>query len=214
MKPAKRNNRPDPRLAPSDFLKQFLESGRDALAAQITPESINNDQRTVDVIWFTGIDVSRYDWRNDEVYLRRFDPKGVDLSLLNNGAPVADNHCIYSAEDQKGCVEKAWVDGKNYLGTLRFSKRAEVDGLWQDIKDKIVTKFSMGVDILESMDLARKDGQPLVKMATKWRPFEISVAPLPADFGTTTLASEPAPTVELAHLSAARRRRIEILTLQ
>jgi hypothetical protein len=194
----------------TDKLRQYFESGRDALAAQITPETMDDAARTVDVVWFTGIDVARYDWRNDEEYLRRFDPKGVDLSLLNNGAPVADNHWIMCAADQMGRVDKAWVDGTNYMGTLRFSKRTDVDGLWQDIKDKIVTKFSMGVEILDSTDLARKQGDPLVKLATKWRPFEISVAPLPADFNTTTLARQAKPPVVSEYLKRARERSIAI----
>ncbi len=190
----------------TETLKRFFESGKDALSAQLTPETLNEDRRTVDVVWFTSMDVPRYDWRNDEVYFRRFDPKGVDLSLLNNGAPVADNHWIMSATDQLGKVVKAWQDGKNYLGTLQFSKGARVSELWQDIKDKIVTKFSMGVEILESTDMARKDGDPLVKLATSWRPFEISIAPLPADFGTTTLTRETKPAEVNEYLRRVRER--------
>lgn len=172
----------------AEKLKQWFQDGKDAFSAVIAPETLDKEQRTVNVVWFTSIDVARYDYWKDETYLRRFDPKGVDLSLLNSGAPVLDNHWLSSASDQKGRVEKAWVEGKNYLATLRFSRRPEVDGLWQDIEDTIVTKFSMGVEILDSIDLARKEGEPLVKLATKWRPFEISIAPLPADFGTTTLS--------------------------
>ncbi len=203
--------------------RKFFESGKDALSAQAAPETINNDNRTVDVVWFTGIDVPRYDWYKDEVYIRRFDPKGVDLSLLNNGAPVADNHCLWSVENQLGRVDKAWVDGKNYKGTLRFSKRPEVDGLWMDIQDKIVTKFSMGVEILDSEDQKRKDDQPLVKLATQWRPYEISIAPIPADFGTTTLSAkgnrpssqeleEQARRIRVGH--NLRRFEIEVMRLR
>src|SRR4051812_35993171 len=93
------------------------------MAASIPPETLNADSRTVDCIWFTGIDVARFDWFTDEQYIRRFDPKGADLSLLNNGAPVLDNHSMYDgSSSQKGVVEKAWIDGKNYKATLRFSK--------------------------------------------------------------------------------------------
>lgn len=194
-----------------DKLRQYFESGRDALAAAIAPETLNAEERTVDVVWFTGIDVVRYDWWKDETYMRRFDPKGADLSLLNSGAPVADNHWIHSAKDQLGRVMKAWADGKNYLGTLKFSKRPELDGLWRDIQDKIVTKFSMGVEILDSKDLERKEGQPLVKLATAWRPYEISIAPIPADFGTTTLSRVSQRPELNAAAAAARSREIEIL---
>lgn len=178
--------------------------------AQVTPTSINDEQRTVDVIWFTGIDVPRNSW--DGGYIRRFDPKGVDLSLLNSGAPVFNNHdSAEGTEAQKGVVDRAWVDGRLYKATLRFSKRPEIDGLWRDIKDKIVQKFSMGVEILAE-HVIQKDGQPTVRLADKWRPFEISCAPLPADFGTDTLTggvTVPKPKWLLDYYF--REREIEIL---
>jgi hypothetical protein len=159
--------------------------GREYFAASLTPSTINDAERTVDIVWFTGIDVPRQSWEGP--YIRRFDPKGVDLSLLNSAAPVFDNHNTWDGtEAQKGVVEKAWVDGKLYKATLRFSKRPSVDALWGDIKDKIVQKFSMGVETLAEHEI-KTEGQPTVRLADKWRPFEISCAPLPADFGTTTL---------------------------
>jgi hypothetical protein len=190
-----------------EFLKNWQAAGKEELAAQITPETINQDNRSVDVVWFTGADVERYNWMTGQSYTLRFDPKGVDLSLLNNGAPVLDNHWLMGTEDQKGVVDKAWTQDKQYMGTLRFSRRPEVDGLWQDITDKIVSKFSMGVQILQFEDSQPKKGEQMLRLATKWQPFEISIAPLPADFGTTTLsaveASEPAtatePTGAIAH---------------
>lgn len=181
----------------------------------MVPSSLNASARTIDCIWFSGVDVPRFDWLSGKMYTRRFDQKGVDLSLLNNGAPVLDNHQLDSASDQVGVVEKAWISGKNYLGTLRFSKRPEVDGLWGDIADGICTKYSMGVEIIDSEDSTEDD--QLLKVATRWRPFEISVAPLPADFGTTTLSRElipPASGDDPAWLVSARARMVEIEALR
>ncbi|MGD0497525.1 MAG: hypothetical protein ABSC23_03715 [Bryobacteraceae bacterium] len=214
-----RNHKPEEALAapPPDKTGEGLEF----FAAAVTPSTINDEQRTVDVVWFTGIDVPRVSW--DGPYIRRFDPKGVDLSLLNSGAPVFDNHNTYDGtEAQKGVIDKAWVDGKLYKATLRFSKRTAVDALWGDIKDKIVQKFSMGVEILAEHEI-KVDGQPTVRLADKWRPFEISCAPLPADFGTTTLGhKEPPvphelkdpPPAENQFASEVRVREAEILRLR
>jgi hypothetical protein len=206
-----------------EFLEQWHKSGRQELAAQVAPETINEEQRTVDVIFYTGADVERYSW-SEGSYMMRLDPAGADLSLLNNAAPVCDNHCIYSVDDQLGVVNRAWVDGSDYKATLRFKRsteltgpRPEIDGLWQDIKDKIVSKFSMGVDILASVEQRDKDGQLELKTATSWRPFEISLAPIPADFGTTTLSAHAsAKPPKAADLAAAnqRIREVEILRLR
>jgi hypothetical protein len=195
-------------------MKQWKDSGRRELFAQVNPETINDGERTVDVIWFTGIDVDRYSWI-EGAYQLRLDPKGADLSRLNSGAPVCDCHWMMSVDDQKGVVMRAWKDGTNYMATLRFKRstemtgpRPDLDGLWQDIKDKIVTKFSMGVEILESTDTRDKEGSLVMRTATNWRPFEISIAPIPADFGTDTLSGQPRPE-EKPSLAAVNHRTRE-----
>ena len=179
-----------PKVSDPEFRRRMQEMmrGREFLAGQ-NISSINPESRTVDIIFFTGIDVPRMDWWTGEPYILRFDPKGADLSLLNNGAPVLDNHNSYSGSvAQKGVVERGWADGGKWYATLRFSQRASVDELWQDIQDKIVTKFSMGVYITKQEKFM--EGKTQVRLARKWQPYELSVAPIPADFGTTTLAAE------------------------
>jgi hypothetical protein len=189
-------------------LKESQKCGREMLSAQMKPETLNTDERTVDIVWFTGIDVPRMNLWTGEPYILRFDPKGLDLSKLNNGAPVLDDHNdLNGVEGQKGVVQKAWVDGKNYMATLRFSKRPEVDGIWQDIQDKIIQKFSMGTEILEKQDISAKGDKTKTILATKWSPYEISMAPIPADFQTQTLSAQnvldPASTEENQTLTGA-----------
>lgn len=175
--------------------KTEANGNREFLAAAITPATLDADKRTVDCVWFTGIDVPRYDWYKGEPYILRFDLDGADMTLLNSGAPVFDNHDSYGgASAQKGVVEKAWREKSEFKATLRFSRRGEVDGLWQDISDGIVQKFSMGVNLLEKKDTPAQKDKMRVVTVTKWQPFEISTAPLPADQNTRTLAEERAAT--------------------
>jgi phage major head subunit gpT-like protein len=193
---------PDEKQRSAICYKQFGDKGKTArhaidverlhnrefLAGQ-NVSSINSEKRTVDIIFFTGADIPRMDFWTGEKYVLRFDPSGADLSLLNNGAPVLDNHNLWDGSvSQKGVVEKAWRDKKDFKATLRFSKRGSVNDLWSDIEDRIVTKFSMGVEILKVKKTEENDLK--MRIAEEWRPFELSVAPIPADFGTTTLAAE------------------------
>ncbi len=174
------------KLSDADLRERM--QGCEYLAGQ-NISSVNAENRTVDIIFFTGIDIPRTDWWTGEKYVLRFDPKGGDFSLLNNGAPVLDNHSMWDGSiSQKGRVEKAWQDGKDSKATLRFSKRASVNELWQDIEDKIVTKFSMGVNILREEKITENNLQ--IRLAKNWQPFELSIAPIPADFNTTTLAAQ------------------------
>lgn len=198
-------------------LAEWQKTGREALSAQLSaqmmPETLNPEERTVDIVWFTGIDVPRMNAWTGEPYTLRFDPKGVDLSNLNAGAPVLDDHNDENGVNgQMGVVAKAWVESPtSYKATLRFSKRPEVNGIWQDVADKIIQKFSMGTEILEKQDISGKNDKMKTFLATKWRPYEISMAPIPADFQTTTLSAdfqpqEPQPVAEVAAQEGASAR--------
>lgn len=199
-------------------LKAWEQEGKTALAADIAPSSADPEKRTIDCVWFTGGDVERYSW-SEGAYMLRFDPRGADLSRLNAGAPVCDNHWMSSVEDQRGVVLKAWKDGDKYKGTLQFSRSTELtgprpkaDALWQDIQDGIVSKFSMGVELIEFADTRDKDNRLKLRTALKWRPFELSLAPIPADFGTTTLSRQLAPRPKAA-LASVRARELAIARL-
>ena len=189
----------------------------ESFSAQVSPETLNAANRSVDVLFFSGADMPRIDWNTGQPYLMRFDPKGVDLTRLNNGGAVLDCHSNYQMANQLGCVDKAWQSGGKFYATLRFSKRTEVDPIWQDITDRIIQNFSMGVFIDSKKDITA-DGDPQkIVLVTKWQPFEISLIPVPADANTTTLSAlgdEPeAPTFDAA-IAAARRRQIQILRLR
>jgi hypothetical protein len=165
------------------------------------PSTADDDTRRVDVCWYTGVDVPRIDWMTGDIYMLRFDPGGEDLSVLNSGAPILDDHMSFggACNSQKGKVKRAWkADSGNYLATLQFSRRPDCDGLWMDIRDGVVAKFSMGVALLETDEVRDKGGKLLSITATKWQPFEISIEPIPADFATTTL-SRDTPAEPLAN---------------
>ena len=201
-------------MNPKEFLRAWREGGNEESLASIVPSSANDDKRTVDVLYYSGAPVDRYDYWTDTAYVLNFEPGGGDLSKLNSGAPVLDNHSSYSISDQVGKVLKATSeDGKHYA-TLQFSRRPAVDGLWQDIKDGIVSKLSMGVQLTQTTEQRNKDGKLTSKTAVKWQPYELSFVPIPADFGTQTLSDnrgKEKPAEVLAAL--ARARQIQLLRL-
>lgn len=160
------------------------------LAADTAANSVNSERRTVDVLFYTGVDIMRHDWGKGD-YVLRFDPAGADLSMLNSGAPVLDSHNAYSVRDQLGITEKGWSKGKNQFATLRFSKRDDMAGVWQDVEDGIINKFSMGVRLLETVETPATEKKLRMVTATKWQPFEISTVPLAADMNTRRLAGDP-----------------------
>ncbi|EPR2417682.1 TPA: phage major capsid protein [Escherichia coli] len=103
-------------------------------------------------------------------------PEAVDLSRLNNNAPLLFNHIF---DNHIGVVCNARIDADNVgRATVRFSKHGT---LANDIRNKVIEgtmeKISVGYDIKEyQIDYAK--GQLIV---TKWAPFEISFVTVPAD---------------------------------
>ncbi|EPY0547943.1 phage major capsid protein [Escherichia coli] len=103
-------------------------------------------------------------------------PEAVDLSRLNNNAPLLFNH---NFDNHIGVVCNARIDADNVgRATVRFSKHGT---LANDIRNKVIEgtmeKISVGYDIKEyHIDYAK--GQLIV---TKWIPHEISWVSVPAD---------------------------------
>ncbi|MBB6763132.1 phage major capsid protein [Escherichia coli] len=103
-------------------------------------------------------------------------PEAVDLSRLNNNAPLLFNH---NFDNHIGVVCNARIDADNVGRALvKFSKHGT---LANDIRNKVIEgtmeKISVGYDIKEyHIDYTK--GQLIV---TKWAPFEISFVTVPAD---------------------------------
>ncbi|EIQ9168903.1 HK97 family phage prohead protease, partial [Escherichia coli] len=103
-------------------------------------------------------------------------PEAVDLSRLNNNAPLLFNHIF---DNHIGVVCNARIDADNVGRALvKFSKHGTMAN---DIRNKVIEgtmeKISVGYDIKEyHIDYAK--GQLIV---TKWAPYELSFVTVPAD---------------------------------
>lgn len=169
---------------------------RMARAASVVPNTVNDDDRTVDVIWSTGAGVRRM-LPDGTIYIEELSlaPSAVKLGRLNNNAPLLNAHNDYECDDVIGVVVAgtAKVDGKVGTAKVRFAKAEddpEADQIYRKVKDGILTKLSVGYDPLEMVRTNRTvDGLP-VYTVTLWEPGEISVVPIPADDGATFRAAD------------------------
>src|ERR1035437_825930 len=95
-----------------------LQIERFAVAVAFAPASANDDNRTIDAVWYTGAKVPRFDWRTGEEYDLILSMKGCRLNRLNNGGPVLDSHMAYGVESQMGVVRRAWAEKTTGKATL------------------------------------------------------------------------------------------------
>lgn len=169
-----------------------------------TPGSVNAEDRTCEVRWYTGARVERYSWSEGRYLLElSMESKAVNLQRLKSGsAPLLNSHSSYSLEDVIGVIESAKIEGGVGYATVRFSQRPDVEPIFQDVKDGILRNISMGVNIEAIELLESKEGVPKVYRATMWSVHELSLVPVGADMNAQTLAygeGEADPLENLIH---------------
>lgn len=146
---------------------------------------INEDDRTIEVIWTAGATVKRYDWISGATYMEELvvTDKAVRLDRLNSGGPVLDNHKAYgSVGDMLAVIDRAWIKSGEGRAIVRFPKAEDdeaADKIFRKIKDGIITRLSCGYRRLKiEVD---KTKTPKVWRIIDWEPFEISFVTVPAD---------------------------------
>jgi phage major head subunit gpT-like protein len=167
--------------------------------ADIVPSSIDKEDRTVDVIWSTGSEVERYEWWSDERYIEKLSmkPEHIRLERLNLGAALLDTHSSWSVSDMLGAVVpgSASVSGGKGRAKVKFSRRDDVEGYWQDVLDGILRFLSVGYRIHQYEESEAKGNKLPIRLATDWEPHELSMVPIPADAGAATRGGKkPADT--------------------
>ncbi|QZA80188.1 prohead protease/major capsid protein fusion protein [Deefgea piscis] len=158
------------------------------LATRAAPvSSVNAETRTITLVWTTGAGVRRYDWCHDRYYQELLDvtPEAIDLTRLNNGAPLLNTHSSWDLSDIVGVVERAWIENGEGLAEVRFSERPELEGLWKDVQSGVIRNVSVGYSV-DRLQMTQDDAGNWIYRAVGWTPHEISLVPIPADAGCGT----------------------------
>lgn len=161
------------------------EEERDEEDEDPEKEEKKDEARSVELIFSTGAGVIRRD-ENGKEYLEvlSLEPDAVDLSRLNSGAaPLLNSHARDGLSNILGVVSKAWIDPETHQGRakVRFSRRPDVDPIFQDVKDKIIVSTSVGYSVNRWQDITKAGDEIPVRLVTSWTPHEISLVGIPAD---------------------------------
>lgn len=194
------------------------------LRASFDPTSINATNRTVDVVFATETPVVRMGWDGLFYEVLTCTPEAVMVERLNSGAgPLLDTHDRYSVKNQLGAIEpnSVVIKNKQCRCTVRFSKNADVEPVWQNVQDGIVRNISVGYNTYE-ITVTEKEGKAPVYTATRWEPAEVSLVPVPADYNSAVRTNEEKHEVTIINhkknntmalnKSEAKKRKSEFLT--
>jgi hypothetical protein len=149
--------------------------------------TINAEKRTAELVWAAGGRVLRFDWWTGERYWEELslEPGAVRMQRLENGAPLLNTHSRYELGDVIGVVEDARLENGQGVATVRFSKREDVEPIFQDVRDGIIRAVSVGYVVHRYLKLDPPAGSndfPTWR-AIDWEPSELSLVPIGADVG-------------------------------
>lgn len=137
--------------------------------------AINVDARTADLSFASETPVER--WYGMEI-LDCTSEKACDLGRLRNGGALLLDH---DAREQIGVVKVAEIKDRKCRATVRFSRSAKAQEIFQDVQDGIRSLVSVGYRVknLVLTETDEKAGDSY--RVTEWEPYEISLVSIPAD---------------------------------
>jgi phage head maturation protease len=155
--------------------------GPNEIRAAVTDNSVNEESRTVEVVWTTGARGLRRSWDGDFYEELGTEPENIDMSRLQAGAPFLAAHDASSLDSVIGVVESASIrDGKG-LATIRFARDEKSQAIFEKVKDGILRNISVGYRIDEVKDVSKKGDKIPTLRATRWTPMEISAVAINFD---------------------------------
>lgn len=160
----------------------------------LLPETINEEERTIELVWTTGARAQQYNsmfggWYTEELLVTH---EAVNMERFQSGAmPYLNMHEAWSLASILGVVEEAWIDEEKKEGRarVRFAKGdPDIDRIWNLITQRIVCNTSVGYTV-EEYEIYEENGKKIYR-AIKWTPVELSAVTVPADPQATTRAKQ------------------------
>lgn len=162
------------------------------LVAQFATEKPSGESgRRKDFVFYSGAEIERYDFWNDEKYTIQFSLKSSDVRLGKlDGAPLLKDHRM-SVDTTIGHIENPRIENGRAVGTAVFADSDDATAVWAKVDGGHIRDVSMGV-VIDRLDMVSDNKKDKVKkyMAFGWEPYEISVVPDGADPAANFLMSQ------------------------
>ena len=155
---------------------------------QLSPASIDADQRTVEAVLGTESACLSMDLKTRKTYLEVYLMAGA---VLPAQSPLIDTHVRDSVQKVLGSVRDIRVESDQLVGRLYVA--GSEYGLWTKVREKHITDVSWGVQPLESVEIKASQSREVMGrmftapndrslfVHTKWRLREVSVTPIGSD---------------------------------
>lgn len=162
--------------------------------ATVRADTINEAERTIDIVWTTGATVQRARWEGWDTRIEydetlEVSPEAIRLERLNDGAPFLDSHSSWGGIGKVlGSVIPGSVRIENGQGTakIRLTSAPDAAPAIHRILERTINKVSVGYRV-HRYDVTKpeKIGEREKWRAVDWEPYEISAVAMPADPGAS-----------------------------
>ncbi|MGO7364612.1 prohead protease/major capsid protein fusion protein [Rhizobium leguminosarum] len=144
-----------------------------------TPSSLNEEQRTIEVIAATETPVAR--WYGSEIL--QCTRQAIDATRLK-GLPVIDSHDRSSVLSVLGQVTAFRIENRQLVATIKFADSERGRQAFDLVKSGMLNKVSVGYTV-QKYEEADVRGGTSSQTVTAWTPFELSLVSVPADHNAT-----------------------------
>ncbi|NTE36663.1 prohead protease/major capsid protein fusion protein [Agrobacterium tumefaciens] len=144
-----------------------------------TPRSLDDEQRTIEVVAATETPVPR--WGFNEVLKCT---RSAVITTRLKGLPVIDSHDRSSVLSVLGLVIAYRVEQRQLIATIKFADSERGRQAFELVKSGMLNKVSVGYTIRNYEETDARNGSVLLTV-TEWEPFELSLVSVPADHNAT-----------------------------
>lgn len=162
-----------------------------------TPASLNEEDRSLELVITTETPVRMFDWDTGEVVPEVLLAKGCQMPRQ---VPLLDTHSRWSTSDVLGSVTGKKIEPPGIVtGTGTFSATPRADETFQKYREGHLTDFSAGYTVNdvtrvkkgEKVELDGRTWKGPVNVVTSWTLKEVSCCPIGADAKAKARSDQP-----------------------
>ncbi len=153
-----------------------------------SPESIDDEGRSVEAVIATEEPAEVYDYERYELITEILLMDGVEMPTSKQ-IPLLDAHQRFEAANVLGSIRGLKKEGKFLIGRAHFSGVADVEDIWQKVREGHLTDFSAGYRPIDSQWVPEGETYSFkgrsfagpVRVTKRWKIREGSIVPIGAD---------------------------------
>lgn len=153
------------------------------LQVRVAPETLNEEMRTVDVVFTSGARGLRHGFFQDYYEELAVDPESMRTRRLIETGVALINHKQDDVMSIVGIVESVSIDAATGAATarIRFDDDEMSEPVFRKIKRGFIRSVSVGYFVHKYEELEERENELPVFRAVDWEPAEISFVTIPFD---------------------------------